>query len=399
MAERFDAVVVGAGPAGSAAPLALAREKFSVLLGERGRAAGSKNMFGGRIYAWPLFDLLPEWQKDCPVERFVTRESLVFLSGDASLAMQFENPASSTGRAASFTALRPKFDEWRAEKGGAAGAVLITGIKGDALLREGGKVRGVVAGPDKIAANGVVLAEGAMGPLAQTAGLLPELTPEAVSVGVKETVELPAATIQDRFALGEKEGAAVVYAGEASMGLRGGGFLYTNKASVSLGLVVSSEDLARKKVEGQEVMERFRLHPSVQRLIKGGKVAEDSAHLVPELGLGMRAKYVADGVLLAGDAAGFLINNGYTFRGVDLAIASGIAAARAAVDARARGDFSAAGLASYDRHLRALNVLTDLERFRSTGGDLAEQNRMLLFPQTVLRDTRADVLLGGWRGR
>src|SRR2546426_1139182 len=121
MAERFDAVVVGAGPAGSAAALVLAKEKFSVLLVERGRAAGSKNMFGGRIYAWPLFDLLPEWQKDCPVERFVTRESLVFLSGDASLAMQFENPASSTGRAASFTALRPKFDEWLGEKGEAAG--------------------------------------------------------------------------------------------------------------------------------------------------------------------------------------------------------------------------------------------------------------------------------------
>src|SRR5213594_422572 len=384
MAERFDAVVVGAGPAGSAAALALARERFSVLLVERGRAAGTKNMFGGRVYAWPLFDLLPEWQKDCPVERFVTRESMVFLHGGASLGLQFESPRIGTGRAASFTALRPKFDEWLAKKAEAAGATLITGIKVDELLREGGKVRGVVAGPDKIAANVVVLAEGAMGPLAQTAGLLPELTPKAVSVGVKETVELPAATIQDRFALGEKEGAAVVYAGEASMGLRGGGFLYTNKASVSLGLVVSSDDIARKKVEVQAVMERFRSHPTVQRLIRGGKVSEYSAHLVPELGLGMGARYAGDGVLLAGDAAGFLINNGYTSRGVDLAIASGIAAARAALAARARGDFSAAGLASYDRHLRALNVLTDLERFRSTGGYLKNERLFSVYPQLLL---------------
>src|SRR5688572_3863276 len=102
MAERFDAVVVGAGPAGSAAALALAREKFSVLLVERGRTAGAKNMFGGRIYAWPLFDLLPDWQRDCPVERFVTRESIVFLSEGASLALQFENPQTGSGRAASF---------------------------------------------------------------------------------------------------------------------------------------------------------------------------------------------------------------------------------------------------------------------------------------------------------
>src|SRR2546427_5118452 len=315
MAERFDAVVVGAGPAGSAAALAVARGKFAVLLVERGRAPGAKNMFGGRIYAWPLFEILPEWAKDCPVERFVTRESIVFLSGEASLGMQFENPASTEGRASSFTALRPRFDEWLSKKAEAAGAMLITGIRVDELLREGGRVRGVVAGPDRITADVVILAEGAMAPLAQKAGLLPPLTPSEVSVGVKETVELPAATIQERFTVGEREGAAVVYAGEASMGLRGGGFLYTNKASVSLGLVVSSEDLARKKVQVQEVMEKFRLHPSVQRLIKGGKVSEYSAHLVPELGLGMKARYIGGGVGVAGDAGGFLLNNRDTVRG------------------------------------------------------------------------------------
>src|SRR2546425_4138388 len=110
------------------------------------------------------------------------------------------------------------------------------------------------------------------------------------------------------------------------MGLRGGGFLYTNKASVSLGLVVSSEDLSRKKIEVQDLQTKFRMHPAVQRLLRGGKVVEYSAHLVPELGAGMMPQLWADGVLVAGDAAGFLINNGYTFRGVDLAIASGVAA-------------------------------------------------------------------------
>src|SRR5437899_2623941 len=302
MAERFDAVVVGAGPAGSAAALSVAREKFSVLLVERGRAVGSKNMFGGRVYAWPLFALLPEWEKDCPVERFVTKESLVFLSGDASLSVQFDSPRAGTGRASSFTTLRPRFDEWLAKKAEAAGAMLITGIRVDDLILEDGRVRGVVAGPDRIAADVVVLAEGAMGPLAKKAGLLPDLTPESVSVGVKETVELPAATIQERFNVGEKEGAAVVYAGDASMGLRGGGFLYTNKASLSLGLVVSSEDLARKKVEIQDLQTKFRMHPAVQRLIRGGKVAEDSADLVPELGLVMMRRLASHGVLLTADA-------------------------------------------------------------------------------------------------
>ena len=384
MAERFDAVVVGAGPAGSAAALALAREKFSVLLVERGRAPGVKNVFGGRVYAWPLFDLLPEWEKDCPVERPVTREHMAFLSGDASLEVVLESPRLAAGRAASFTAFRPRFDEWLAKKAEAAGAMAITGIKVDEVLLEGGRARGVVAGRDRIGADLVVIADGAMSPLAQRAGLLPDLTPAAVSVGVKETVELPANVLQERFRLGEKEGAAYVYAGEASGGLRGGGFLYTNKASVSLGLVVSSEDLSRKKVEVQALMERFKLHPSVQKLIKGGKVAEYSAHLVPELGLGMRARLAGDGVLVAGDAAGFLINNGYTFRGVDLAIASGLAAARAAVDARARGDFSARGLASYGAHLRTLNVLTDLETFKRAPAYLKNERLFSVYPKLLL---------------
>src|SRR3989442_4233923 len=108
------------------------------------------------------------------------------------------------------------------------------------------------------------------------------------------------------------------------MDLRGGGLLDANKATLSLGLVVYSEDLARKKAEVQEVMEKFRLHPSVQKLIKGGKVSEYSAHLVPELGIGMKARYVGDGVLVAGEGAGVLINNGETVRGGDRAVASWI---------------------------------------------------------------------------
>src|SRR2546428_5473613 len=149
MAERFDAVVVGAGPAGSAAALALAREKFSVLLVERGRAAGAKNMFGGRVYAWPLFELLPEWEKDCPVERFVTKESLVFLSGDASLSVEFDSPRAATERASNFTTLRPRFDEWLAKKSEAAGAMKNTRDKGDYPTGGGGRRRGGLSGPGR----------------------------------------------------------------------------------------------------------------------------------------------------------------------------------------------------------------------------------------------------------
>jgi len=385
MAERFDAIVVGAGPAGSAAAGTLARKGFSTLLVERGRSPGAKGMFGGRIYAWPLVDLVPGWEKDCPVERLVTRENMVFLAEDASLAIAFDSSKLAQGRASSFTALRAKFDAWLAKKAEEAGATLVTGIRVDDLWREGGRVKGVFVAPnDRVASDLVVIAEGATSTLVRRAGLKADLEPREVSVGVKETIDLPPEAIQERFGLGDREGAAFIYAGQASMGLRGGGFLYTNKSSISLGLVVSSEDLSRKKVEIADLQTRFRMHPAIQRLIRGGKVVEYSAHLVPELGAGMMPRLAGDGVLVAGDAAGFLINNGYTFRGVDLAIASGIAAGEAAEAARAAGGMSAANLAAYERFLRARNVLTDLERFRRAPLYLKNERLFDLYPRMLI---------------
>jgi len=385
MVERFDAIVVGAGPAGSATALTLARKGFSTLLVERGRSPGVKNMFGGRIYAWPLAEVLPDWAKDCPRERAVTKEGMAFLTEDASLGLTFDSPRLGEGRGASFTAIRAKFDAWLAKKAEDAGAMLVTGIRVDDLWRESDRVRGVhVAPDDRVAADLVVIAEGATSTLVRKAGLKADVEPREVSVGVKETIELPAETIEERFGLGPGEGAAYVYAGYASLGLRGGGFLYTNQTSVSLGLVVSSEDLAARKSEVHEVQTRFRMHPSIQRLVKGGRIVEYSAHLVPELGANMVPRLAADGVLVVGDAAGFLINNGYTFRGVDLAIASGIAAGEAAEAARAAGGMSATNLRAYEPALRRRNVLTDLETFRKAPLYLKNPRLFDVYPRLLI---------------
>lgn len=379
--ERFDVVVIGAGPAGSAAALCLARKKLSVLLVERGKTVGQKNVFGGRIYSYPLHDLLPDWQKDCPVERYVTRDVFAFTTDDQSLQVHFESPRLGSGRAASFTALRPKFDAWLAQKAEAAGAMLITGTRIDDLWVENGRVRGVIEDNDRVAADLVIAADGVVSKFTQKMGLRGEMVPPMVSVGVKETVELPAATIQDRFNVDGNTGAAYVVAGHATGGLRGGGFLYTNKESLSLGLVVSSEDISRHKVEVPSLQERFKRHPLLAKLLAGGKVIEYSTHMIPEIGIRTLRKHYADGFLVAGDAAGFLINNGYTFRGVDLAIASGVAAAEAAAAAKSRGDISATGLAVYEQFLEKNKVLTDLRMFKNGSGYMTNSRLFALYPK------------------
>src|SRR2546428_1171022 len=184
----FDANVVGAGPEGSATALSLARKGFSTLRVERGRAPGVKGMFGGRIYAWPLADLLPEWAKDCAVERSIVRENLAFLTDDASLTVSFDSPKLAQGRGTSFTALRAKFDAWLAKKAQDAGAILVTGIRVDDLWREGGRVRGVSVAPnDHVASDLVVIAGGAASTLVRTARLKTDLEPREVSFRSKET--------------------------------------------------------------------------------------------------------------------------------------------------------------------------------------------------------------------
>jgi len=362
--DRFDAVVIGAGPAGASAALVLARAKAKVLLVDRGKTPGAKNVFGGRIYAYPLTQLFPEGWKDCPMERWVVKEGLAFQTEDSSFSVQFECPRLGAGPSGSFTAFRPKFDTWLASKAEQAGATLISGIKVDDLVQVGGKIRGIVAGQDQVLADVVIAADGVTSSFAQKANLRPALQPEEISVGVKETIELPKETINDRFNLNSEEGVAQVFAGFSSGYFRGGGFLYTNKTSLSLGLVVESEDLAHGKRSVADLMGEFKAQPQVQKLIKGGKSTEYSAHMIPELGLATPTRVYTDGFLVAGDAGGFLVNTGYSFRGVDMAMKSGIAAANTVLEARETQDYSAAAMSRYMAFLEKEKVLQDLERFR-----------------------------------
>ena len=272
--------MVGAGPAGSAAALTLAREGVQVLLVERGTFPGSKNVFGGRIYSYALKRLLGERWKDAPVERFVRKEGITFMTADSSFSVEYESK-DPTG---SFTSIRSKFDKWLAEEAEKAGASLITDSRVDDLVLERGIVKGIIAGPDKIPTDVVIACDGTTTNLARKAGLASMLEPREVSIGMKDVIELPADKMEERLGLEPEEGAAHVFVGECSGGLRGGGFLYTNKDSLALGMVVGADDISTKKVPSHTLMDRLRNHRKVRRLIRGGKTIEYDAHMIPEAG-------------------------------------------------------------------------------------------------------------------
>src|SRR5256884_2249367 len=142
--QQFDAIVVGAGPAGSSAALAMARAGLSVALIERGEYAGAKNVSGAALYAPGLLaDLLPNYWEEAPVERYLTRRVVTFLGQESALAIDFRTNRFSQPPYNGFTLLRPKFDRWLAGKAEEAGALLITSTVVDDLLYADEKVIGV----------------------------------------------------------------------------------------------------------------------------------------------------------------------------------------------------------------------------------------------------------------
>ena len=393
--EGFEVAVVGAGPAGSAAALTLAREGVQVLLVERGTFPGSKNVFGGRIYSYALKRLLGERWKDAPVERFIRKEGITFMTADSSFSVEYESK-DPTG---SFTSIRSKFDKWLAEEAEKAGASLITDSRVDDLVLERGIVKGIIAGPDKIPTDVVIACDGTTTNLARKAGLASMLEPREVSIGMKDVIELPADKMEERLGLEPEEGAAHVFVGECSGGLRGGGFLYTNKDSLALGMVVGADDISTKKVPSHTLMDRLRNHRKVRRLIRGGKTIEYDAHMIPEAGPKMLTRPYTGGLLVAGDAAGHLLNNGYTFRGVDMAIVSGIAAAQTILEARKRKDYSAQSLQTYERRLREEPALKDMYTFSKVPRYLRNNRLYNVYPELVCNAAEAIYRVDGNRKR
>ena len=377
--DGFEVAVVGAGPAGSAAALTLAREGVQVLLLERGTFPGAKNVFGGRIYTYAVRRLLGDGWRDAPMERFIRKEGITFMTDNSAFSIEFECKDAQ----GSFTAVRAKFDKWLAEQAEKAGASLINEARVDDLILENGQVKGIVAGQDKIPTNAVIACDGTTAGLARKAGLVDMLDPMEISMGMKDVVELPSETIEERFGIDPGEGAAHVFVGACSGGLRGGGFLYTNEESLALGIVVGGDDVSLNAVPSHSLMQKLRSHPKVQRFIKGGKTIEYDAHMIPEAGPGLLTRPFTGGMLVAGDAAGHLLNNGYTFRGVDMAIGAGVAAAQTILEARKKKDYSASSLKGFERRLRQEPSLRDMYTFDHVPRYLRNRRLYTVYPELV----------------
>jgi electron transfer flavoprotein-quinone oxidoreductase len=201
--DRFDAIVVGAGPSGITAAKDLAAAGLSVVVLERGRYPGAKNVSGGILYRQPTEEMCPGFEAEAPLERPIVEQRYLILTEDAMLgglyrSMRFAEPPYNA-----YSVLRSEFDRWYAAQAEAAGAEVYPEFTVTDVLWADGRVVGVTTGePDgELYAHSVVLADGANSLLAQRVGLHREWRPIEQALVAKESIGLPAGKIEDRFAL------------------------------------------------------------------------------------------------------------------------------------------------------------------------------------------------------
>ena len=387
--ESFEAVVVGCGPGGAAAAATLARNGVETLVLERGVEAGSKNVSGGLIYAeesspYTIDDLFPDF-REAAAERPVTEYYLHNVAGrrvktfDVTELHEHDTEWSDA-------VLRRRMDSWLAERvhemTAETGGGLLTEVRVNGLLREGGEIVGVTCDElDPIEAELIVAADGVNSELARDAGLMDWEEPEEWFQGVKAVVDVPPEEIDDSFGVGPDEGAAHLFSGDLFGDARGGGFVYTNRDSLSIGTVFHLDSIVKTGAEPHELLDALLTHPALGEWLPDEYTEREySAKLVPDSKKVAHRSPHRGRLVLVGDAAGQMQAQGPIIKGMNHAVTAGALAAEAYVEARSRGDSDAAG-DLYERKLTDEGVMGKLR-----------PRRYELVRQIGERDALADAL-------
>jgi electron transfer flavoprotein-quinone oxidoreductase len=380
--DKIDVVIVGAGLSGLACAYKLAEKDMQVIVVERGDFPGSKNVTGGRLYTMPIKEMVGDMLEGAPFERKIVRERWSLLGEGNSIGIDLTSERFRKEEH-SFSILRATFDRWLADRLMEKGVFVIPKYRVDDLLWEDGKVAGVKAGQEEIPAHVVVAADGVLSFMGEKAGLKPRMAARNYAVGIKEIIELPEEKINDRFNVEPGEGVAHLFLGDVTKGLFGGGFLYTNRESVSLGVVVGIKALmeSNQNLEAHTLMDMFKERYELRTLIGDGHLSEYSAHVIPEGGYGGISKLYGNGIILTGDAAGFALNMGVTVRGMEFAIASGIVAAETIIQAKEADDFSEKSLARYEARLKETFVMKDLQTCKDMPEFLDNESFFAFYPK------------------
>jgi electron-transferring-flavoprotein dehydrogenase len=370
-----DVVIVGGGPAGMACALRLSQlidehnarhpesllSKENIYVLEKAREAGQHCLSGALLDPRSMKELLPGFESEAPLDAEVHKEGVYFLTRNGHYKLPITPPPLRDH--GNYVISINRFVKWLAGKVEEAGITIFTGFAGSELLYDGDRVTGVRTddkGVDKqnqqksnfepgydVKAKVVVLAEGPRGSLTkqlmQKFDLMKGRNPQTYGVGIKELWEVPSGRI---------EAGEVIYTMGYPLTTKeyGGAWIYGSKGTgsngndskdniVSLGFVTGL-DYQDPRLDPQHVLQTFKQHPFITKLLAGGKMIRYGAKSLPYGGWWSLPPLGGDGWMIIGDSAGFL--NSARLKGIHLAIKSGMLAAETAFDGLLKNDSSAA---------------------------------------------------------
>jgi electron-transferring-flavoprotein dehydrogenase len=344
----------------------------TIALLEKGSGIGSHQLSGAVLDPLALDELIPDWRTrdDFPLERFVERDEMVFLTGTGAIKAPWV-PAEMHNHGKPIISLG-LFCKWLAGIAEAKGVMMLPSFSGVDLLWDGDAVRGVRTGDKGVGPDGqpldnfepgmdltapiTILGEGTRGHLSrkliERRGLDKGRNPMAYEVGCKEIIELPAGSVTQGFAIH-----GLGY--PLDMQTFGGWFCYSmagDKACIGLLVACDAKD---PMMDCHHLLQKLKAHPYIRKLLAGGKVVKYGAKTVTIGGWGSVPQLYTDGAMLVGDSASFL--NPFRIKGIHLSMKSGMLAAEAAFEALVRGEASASVLKRYQDALDASWVRQEME--------------------------------------
>jgi electron transfer flavoprotein-quinone oxidoreductase len=277
--EHYDVAIIGGGSAGLAALKRLSDLNKQAILIEAGRKVGSKNISGGILYSkkpkhgktYNVEDVYPEFLQDKPVERKITQYMLHATSKDKVFTMDL-TAAHEYQANFGYSVLLNNLNGWFAKRAGESaerqGGGIVSGVHVRSLSWQDEKTVIETDELDTFEAKAVIAADGVNSEIAEMTGARAKFTPEQLYQGVKVIVKLPEEIIEQRFGIGPDDGAAHLFAGDITLNHIGGGFLYTNLDTLSVGAVYHFDSLMDRPSEPYTLVNALLKNPLVTEFIK-----------------------------------------------------------------------------------------------------------------------------------